>query len=168
MKTKVLENDIIVPTEMLAKIYGVSDRTINLWTKSGCPKEGRGAYSLAAVAKWVRAGIPEEEKDVAKMSVAQQKLYQEARHKAALADMQEMRMRSMKGDLIPVDQITEDLRRFCTVLKKELYAIGRDVLAEVETDITPEKAREMSEKVSDRIDAALRQLAAGEFRYDGE
>lgn len=168
MKVRVLDDDILVPTEMLAKIYGVSSRTINLWTKTGCPKQGRGAYSLRDVAQWIRAGIPEEEKDVSKMTLAQQKLFQESRHKAALADMQEMRMRSMMGELMPVQQVTDDLRRFCGVLKKELYSIGRELLAEVETEITPERARDLDERITKRLEAALRQLSAGEFRYGGE
>lgn len=168
MKVKVLEDDILVPTEMLAKIYNVSSRTLNLWTKTGCPKYGRGVYSLRDVAKWIRAGIPEEEREVSKMSLAQQKLYQEARHKSALADMQEMRMQSMRGELLTAEQITEDLRRFCGVLKKELYAMGREVLSEVSADLSPERARELDKRISRRIDGALRQMSAGEFRYDGE
>ena len=99
MKVKVLNDDILVPTEMLAKIYGVSSRTINLWTKTGCPKQGRGSYSLRDVAQWIRAGIPEEEKDISKMTLAQQKLFQESRHKAALADMQEKNLSRMQDDI---------------------------------------------------------------------
>ena len=77
-------------------------------------------------------------------------------------------MRSMMGELMPVQQVTDDLRRFSGVLKKELYSIGRELLAEVETEITPERARDLDERITKRLEAALRQLSAGEFRYDGE
>ena len=166
MKVHVTEDDILVPTEMLAKIYDVSTRTENLWTKSGCPKESRGAYSLKAVAKWHREGAPGEAKDIENMTLAQQKIYYEGQHKAALAELQRMKLMSIKGEMLPAQQITEDLRRFCGILKKELHAIGHDVLSEAAEELPPERARALGKKIEQRINAALAQMSAGSFRYD--
>ena len=168
MKVKVLEDDVLVSSEMLAKIYDVSTRTVNLWTKAGCPKYGRGVYSLRDVAKWRGAGSPDESKDIGNMTLAQQKIYYEGQHKAALAELQQMKVMSLKGELLPAEQITEDLRRFCGVLKKELQALGREIVSEIAPEITPETARELDKRITGRIHDALRQMSAGDFQYDGE
>lgn len=168
MKVQVLEDDVLVSSEMLAKIYDVTTRTVNLWTKSGCPKRGRGVYSLKDVAKWFRAGASGESTDLEKLSLQQQKIYYEGQHRAALAELQQMKVMSLKGELVPSAQITADLTRFCSVLKKELLAVGREVVAEIAPEIPPERARALDKIVTDRIQDALRQMSAGDFRYDGE
>ena len=168
MKVQVTEDDILVPTEMLAKIYDVSTRTVNLWTKSGCPKEARGAYSLKAVAKWFREGAPGEQTDVENLSLAQQKIYYEGQHRAALAELQQMKLAAMKGELLPAAKITEDLRRFCGVLKKELQATGREVVLEIAADVPAERVRQIDKRITERINNALRQMSAGDFRCEEE
>ena len=168
MKVKVLEDDILVSSEMLAKIYGVSTRSINLWTQAGCPKHGRGVYSLKDVARWRGAGATDDTKNVENMTLAQQKMYYEGQHRAALAELQQMKVMSLRGELLRTDQITEDLRRFCGVLKKELQALGREIVAEIAPEVSPETAREMDIRITGRIKDALRQMSAGEFRYDEE
>lgn len=164
MKSRITDDDVLVTTQLLAKIYGVTTRTIQNWTKAGCPKYAPGGYSLHDVAAWMKQGTPDEEKDVSEMSLAKQKIYYESRHRAALAEIQRMKLQSMKREMIPAEQITEDLRRFAAVLKKEIYGIGRDVIEEASAELEPERVRKLDERITRRIDAALRQLSAGEFR----
>ena len=37
MKSRITDDDVLVTTQLLAKIYGVTTRTVQNWTKAGCP-----------------------------------------------------------------------------------------------------------------------------------
>lgn len=168
MKSRITDEDVLVTTQLLAKIYGVTTRTIQNWTKAGCPKYAPGGYSMRAVVQWMRAGAAEDEADVSEMSLAQKKLYYEGRHRAALAELQNMKLEAMRGELLPAAQITDDLRRFCAVLKKEMQGIGRECIEEVAPDMDAARVRDLEERIEKRINEALRQMSAGGFRYGGD
>lgn len=168
MKNQITEEDVLLTTGMLAKVYGVTPRTVQNWTRAGMPKAAPGGYSLRAVLQWMRAGAADDGADVSEMSLAQKKLYYEGRHRAALAELQTMKLETMRGELVPAAQVTDDLRRFCAVLKKEMQGIGRECIEEVAPDMDAARVRDLEDRVERRIEDALRQLSAGEFAHGGD
>lgn len=141
----------------LAEIFGVSERTLTEWQRTGLPvkavagKRGQSnLYDTAEVHRWLLAravGPQTAEGGPLRLDLERARL---AHHQANLASIEESaRLR----DLIPAEEVREVVGRCLTN--------ARSTLLGIEARIRAQFGREPADAVRDEIDRALTELARG-------
>lgn len=167
-------NTVIMSSELTAKYFGVSQQTLSNWVRAGCPRYKYGFYDLKEVSEYrfKVAGpmkAPESERDLESLPVQQQKLFYEQRLKAAQAEAAEYKNEIANGEYLPREQVVNDLRKFCVVLKRSLQGLGRRISRDVASQLGPVEARKFDRTIKDTVDEALEQLSVdGVYHYGGK
>ena len=149
-------NTVIMSSELTAKYFGVSQQTLSNWVRAGCPRYKYGFYDLREVSEYrfKVAGpmkTPESERDLESLPVQQQKLFYEQRLKAAQAEAAEYKNEIAKGEYLPREQVVNDLRKFCVVLKRSLQGLGRRISRDVASQLGPVEARKFDRTIKDML-----------------
>ena len=163
---------IIASAEVTAGYFGVTKQTLSNWVKAGCPRHRYGYYNIKEVSEHrqkVTGAIasPEEERDVEKMSLSQQKLFWEQRYKAAQAESAEFKGDVLRGEYLRREVVVGDLKRFAVVLRRSLQGLGRKLSREIASQIGAIEARRFDQLITSTVDDALMQLSVeGVYRND--
>lgn len=149
----VIENDqVIVTASVVAMVFGVTVRTINDWSKRGCPKLKKNTYNLRDVINWRYSTDSTPESLEAKKQKA------DIRFREARADMEELKRKTMIGEYVAVEDIEEDLVELFSKVRIRLTNIKHKVLQDLNSSY-PEVAFEVSELIEQEIEKGLKQLA---------
>jgi len=141
------------------EFFGVSSRTLSDWEKRGAPKEGYGRWDIKKLIEWKSgAGTSDGAK-----SPEIRKVTAEADWKESKAAQEAIKLAVTEGRYMATDEVTADLKRLFTTLKRSLTAIGHDVATELNT-FDPDAALAGKKVVDDAVRNALQQLAEkGEY-----
>lgn len=143
-------------TSETCAFFGVSDETIRNWEKAGAPKVGYGKWDVQALVEW---------KYRSEESPEARKLKAEADLKEAKASLEQIRLDVTQKRYIEAAQVTKDLSRLFSALKKSLMGLGNKISADL-VAIDPDIAVTAGKVVDDTVRDALEKLAAGkELRY---
>jgi len=144
-------------TSETCDFFGVSAETLSNWEKRGAPKEGYGKWDVKKLVDW-KYGAGSGDK-----SPEARKLVADADYREAKAAQEAIKLAVTEGRYIPSGQVTADLKRLFTVLKRSLMAIGHDIATELNT-LEPDAALAAKKVVDDAVHNALSQLAQkGEY-----
>ncbi|MCX7779621.1 MAG: hypothetical protein N2491_01745 [Negativicutes bacterium] len=143
-------------TSETCAFFGVSAQTLSDWEKRGAPKEGYGKWDIKKLVEWkygAKAGD---------LSPEARKLMAEANYREAKAAQEAIKLAVQRGEYVATAEVTQDLKRLFTVLKRALLAIGHEIATELNT-FDPDVALEAKKVVDNAVQNALGQLAKGEF-----
>ena len=143
-------------TSETCEFFGVSAETLSNWEKRGAPKEGYGKWDIKKLIEWKYGGAGEK-------SAEARKLIADADYREAKAAQEGIKLAVVEGKYIPSGQVTADLKRLFTVIKRSLMAIGHDVATDLNT-LDPDAALAAKKVVDDAVHNALSQLTQkGEY-----
>lgn len=132
--------------------FGISAETLSNWRRKGCPQEAYGIYDLQKIVRW-KYGVDNDQEP------AMRKLKAEADWKEAKAGQEAIKLAVAEGKYVATEDVTKDLRRLFTVLRRNLLAIGHNVATELNV-FEAEAALAAKKVIDDAIHNALAQLAA--------
>ena len=113
---------MIVTVTQLAEIYECTERTIQNWAEEGMPKEDRGEYDLAKVAKWVYLR-QKRELEIVRES-GDEKLHALKMQGQRINNRErEVKLRRMLGELVDFDAVRIAWVGECKVFRKNLSAL---------------------------------------------
>jgi phage terminase Nu1 subunit (DNA packaging protein) len=140
----------------VARLWGVTKQAVGLWhSKEGCPRNEDATYNLTEVIAWreVRAAkIPMDQ--VGADSPALERL------RAAKAEQEELKLATIKGQLIPAEQVEEGLVARVLVIKKALMGMP----ARMAGALAGLDGRAIRALLADEIERVVRQFA-GQTEY---
>lgn len=110
----------------VAKFFGVHVQTVHDWVRDGMPGGGvgkgkRGDYDLSKIAAWreeVRRAEQLSEAGAGDSPALE-------RYRAARAQREELALKSDRSELIPVNQVSEQLGRLGATLSEQLNDLAR-------------------------------------------
>ena len=156
---KMLDKWWVRGTSETCEFFGVSAQTLSDWEKRGAPKEGYGKWDVKKLIEW-KSGAGAND---ATKSPEVRKLAAEANWKESKAAQEAIKLAVTEGRYIATEEVTADLKRLFTTLKRSLTAIGHDVATELNT-FDPDAALAGKKVVDDAVRNALQQLAEkGEY-----
>lgn len=147
---KTPENWWVRGSAEICSFFNVSAQTLSNWVKKGCPQERYGRYDLQKIIAWKYAD--------AETSDEGRKLRAEADWKEAKAGQEAIKLAVAEGKYVATEDVTRDLRRLFTVLRKNILSIGHNVATELNTMDT-EAALAAKKVIDDAIHNSLAQLA---------
>lgn len=148
---EIVNDQVIVSAQVASKVFGITVRTLNDWTKKGCPKVEKGVYNLREVMEWRHSANNSPESLEAKKQKA------DIRYREARADMEEMKRKTMVGELVAVEDIEHELVEVFSRIKMGLLNIKQKVLQELHSSY-PECAFEVSSIVEREVEKGLHTL----------
>ena len=133
--------DLIVPTDDVVRIFGVSKKSVAEWTLKGMPKVDRGMYKLKDVVKW--RGLMRLGDATNKETDASKKLRADAEYKDAKAKQEAVKLQEMLGNLVPIEMIQEQWAFTFTDIRQQLLKLPNDIRARIHTSY-PECSEDVS------------------------
>ena len=159
-KIRLDENeDLLVSTEQLCKLFGVSRAAINKWVSSGCPKHSRGWFLLKDVLNWKGDNVAEKTKGT---SAKAKKTFFEARYKEEQVKALEFKNNLQEGLYLDKESAETELKRLLIILKTSLLGMATTISTELALYVDTETARSLDAQIKNIIDDALNQM-----RIDG-
>lgn len=131
--------------------FDISDEALRKWAANGAPKVARGKWNVKELIAW---------KYNSETSANQRKLNAEAKLKEAKASIEQIRLEVTKKKYIEAAQVTKDLNRLFSSLKKSFTALGHRITTELNA-MDPDMAITAGKVVDDTVRDALEKLAAG-------
>jgi Phage DNA packaging protein, Nu1 subunit of terminase len=162
-KVKTIDNSLCISTSGLCEVLDIHRNTIAQWNKLGLPKKANGWYPLKEAIEWVmdhkgmsKKRSPENEEE---MSLAQQKLFYEAKLKEQQADAATLKNAISKGEFISREEVVSELQRFFVTLKRSMSGYSRKVAMEIAPYIEPAQVRVIEQNITDTTNDVLLQLS---------
>lgn len=147
---KLAEKWWVVGSAEICDFFSISPQTLSNWVKKGCPQEGYGKYDLQQIINWKYLDTDQ--------SAEARKVRADADWKEAKAGQEAIKLAVAEGKYIATEDVTKDLRRLFTVLKKTLLSIGHSLATEL-NGFGPEVALAAKKVIDDAIYSALAQLS---------
>jgi len=66
---------VLLSTELLGLVFGITERAVRKWGANGCPQFARGRWDLKQVLEWRGLAGTTGDKESGEMTLAAQKLY---------------------------------------------------------------------------------------------
>lgn len=158
-----IEKRLCLSTSAMCEVLDVHRNTLAQWVKLGMPKCANGWYPLKDCLLWVQDykgtsnnQAPENEE---KMTLAQQKLFYEAKLKEQQTEAATLKNAIAKGEYIKRDDVVSELQRFFTTLKRSMAGFSRKIAMEVAPFVEPEQVRIIEQNITDTTNAVLLQMS---------
>lgn len=157
------------PTQVIAKLYGSTTRQIEYLAKNGViQSEGRPAkYDLVptiqALFKYQRDIIQSKEKSEEDSKNESDKLDGEARIKQAKAEMQELKLKELRGELHRAEDVEAIITDHVMYLRSMLMAMPGKLAVDC-AELT--SAPEVADRIKQEVYQVLNSLA--DYEYDAE
>lgn len=151
------ENNLLVSTEMICKLFDVSRAALKKWRDGGCPQIQRGWFDLREVLKW--KGENSSGKIDKNTSSREKKLYYEAKYKEEQVRRIELKNAIAEGAYLSREEAESELKRLLVVLKTSLVGLGNAISTEVSLHVDSETARLLDKNIQDTIYDALEQMS---------
>lgn len=164
MKTE--ENVKLITSKELARIVGVTERTVQTLVKEGhltCQKVGKyNRYNLYKVVQEYVA-YQAKKKDRVFSSLEEKKLYEEIRLKQTKADIAELEMNELKGSLHAAEDVEKITTDLVIAVRSGLLSLPGKLAVDV---VEAKDAAEASEIIKKEVCSLLEELA--NYEYDPE
>ena len=119
-KSSKLPTGVVDTQKNLAKVLGVSTRTVQYWDADGLPKNKQGFYDLKMVEDWRFSKKNPKEKKGTKKEKDYETEYRKFKSKLA-----EMEYKEKSGQLVPARDVERDSVRKIVVIKQKFLALPR-------------------------------------------
>mgnify|MGYP001183601761 CR=1 FL=1 len=100
--------DVLVSSPTLCYLFNVSARELTNWERLGCPKEGRGRWSLRKVIAWRSGEMDIGVAGADRTKIKDAKLKAEAMLKAAQANKAKRELEILEGKYLPLEEIEQE------------------------------------------------------------
>lgn len=100
--------DVLLSTDAMQHTFGVTRQTLGNWEQQGCPKEGRGQWSLRKVIAWRSGEMDLGIAGADRTKIKDAKLKAEAMLKAAQANKAKREMEILEGKYLPIEDIEQE------------------------------------------------------------
>jgi phage terminase Nu1 subunit (DNA packaging protein) len=145
----------------LSRLMGVTREAVRLWTVEGCPRRDDGSYIVAEVVTWRIARAVQTERNKRREGDKPKQHASEANRKlAAEADLKELQLEQLRGNLVPIEVFDAKLGSivggFQAVASGGLARFEREIVQA----ITPAQARRLTERIFDSLMEGARGLGA--------
>lgn len=160
----------LIKTKELAKILGVSDRRLQMMTKSGLLHKAdaeagtRGVYRMPDVIREYRAALADaaqghKVRDEAETDMTKSKLSAEVRYKEAKAKKAEVELKEYVGEFHRSDDVEKLVNELIYSVRNAMMAMpGR-----LASECVGKTAKEISEAVRKEVFSTLEQLSQHEY-----
>lgn len=139
-------------TSETQEFFDVSAQTLSDWEKRGAPKEGYGKWDVKKLVEWkYKGGAGDKSPELRKATA-------DADWKEAKAAQEAIKLAVTEGKYIATEQVTADLKRLFTVLRRSFLAMGHNVATELNS-LDPEAALVAKKVVDDVVYNALEQIS---------
>ncbi len=148
---------IVDSQEKVAKVFGVSVRTVARWLKDGMPVLATGGYNLKDINDWRHF---HNDKISKKTSKEKQELdFWDARYRKAKALNEEDKLRISRGELIQVKDVEKGLIQVSLAIKRAFLGLPRSVAPQLKGL----EAREIEAILVKRVKEIIIQFAEGKI-----
>lgn len=147
---------VVDSQDKVAKILGVSDRTVRHWIKEGMPVTPQNKYDLIEIRSWRLL------RDKRKKSSGQKKdnaEFWETKYREYKAKLAEIALKQKMGQLIPKAQVEAQLVQVSLAIKRSLLALPRSVAPQ----LVGLETREIETILSGRVKEAISLIAEGKI-----
>lgn len=139
-------------TSETCDFFGVSAETLSNWEKRGAPKEGYGKWDIKKLVDWkFGAGAGDKSPEARKLAA-------DADYREAKAAQEAIKLAVTEGRYLSTQEVTADLKRLFTILKRSFVSMGHDIATELNT-LDPEAALIAKKVVDNAVQNALEQLS---------
>ncbi|MET3831015.1 phage terminase Nu1 subunit (DNA packaging protein) [Paenibacillus sp. DS2363] len=160
---KIIEETLCISASYAAELFGVHRNTLAQWVKLGMPKMKSGWYPLKDCHDWVMdyklGGDDEDDEEGEPKTDAAKKLKHEARLKEQQAEAAALKNAIARGEYVKREEVTTELQRFFTTLKRSMTGYSRRVAMEVAPFVDPETVRIVEQNIADSTTAVLQQMS---------
>lgn len=159
-KIKFDENeDLLVSTEQICKLFDISRAALNKWVSSGCPKYSRGWFLLKDVLNWKGDNVSEKMQGT---SAKAKKVLYEAQYKEEQVKALKFKNAQQEGLYLDKDNVESELKRLLIILKTSLQGMATTISTELALYVDTETARLLDTQIKNIVEDALNQM-----RIDG-
>ncbi|MCX6796129.1 MAG: MerR family transcriptional regulator [Candidatus Falkowbacteria bacterium] len=151
---------VVDTQEEVAKILGVTVRTVQYWTRDGMPVTPQGTYDLIEIRAWRLL----KNKKYKKLNDKSKKPDWEEKYREMKARLAGLDYKKAVGELIYIADARSIIIANIVVAKQNLLAIP----TRVSPQLVGLNAREIFELLTEKIKEAIRQLSASEIYVCGE
>jgi len=157
---KIIDGKICCTSQALYELLKINESTLVRWGQNKCPKICRGWWAIEDVLEWrgQTSESPSDE-DIDKQPLSLQKLHYEVQWKKSQSEANELKNAISRGDYIPKEKITEELKRFFVVLKRSMTGYSRKIAIELSHFVEPSEARRMENNIKDLTCNVLEQIS---------
>ena len=145
----------------LAEVFQVGTRSIQKWTKAGCPRRADGSYEIIAVHTWhaARAAKAAGQPIDGDLLEGKDGDWWTARHRQLKAKQEEIHLDVLRGKLLPAAQVERDRLQRIVIVKTRLLALP--------SQIAPALVGLEPLQIQNLLDTRLREIIA-EFAAEPE
>lgn len=154
---------LLVNKTELARILGISTKTVSRYQTEGLPFTGKGQsarFDVTACVQWYaqkQAQIAMSQVDIGKVSLSEEEV--KVRKLLAEAQMKELELAQMRGELVLVEDAEKEITRHLTQLRGKVTAIPGVWGAKV---LGLKDIHEAVDILSDLVDRLMHELANDE------
>ncbi len=159
---RTINDKFCISTGELCAQLGINRKTLTDWEAKGCPKAARGWWPLWDILRWrgvIGGGKVIDESQAEESSLAMKKLKYEAELKKQKAEEAAFDNAVARGEYIPKEEVTAELKRFFVVLKRSMLGYSRRVATEVSPYVDAITARRIERMITELTTDALEQLS---------
>ncbi len=104
----VRNKELILSSDAMCHVFGVSRQTLVDWERKGCPKINRGQWALSEVIQWRSGAFERDFEGADRTKVRDVKLRAEAALKTAQAAKAKREMEILEGKYLPQEEIHQE------------------------------------------------------------
>ena len=144
---------LLVSQIQVAKLFKVDTRTVRNWMDAGMPVAAKGKYNLAEIVPWK---ILRDQPSSADAAVWIAKCHEiRARWTGYKAELEEVKVKTVKGRLVPRDEVERGLVQVSIAIKQALLALPRSMAPR----LTGMETREIEAILRERVEEIINLFA---------
>lgn len=165
-ETQLPEEDWAVKTEEIAKLFGLSERRVQILTKEGVLESvklskvrGRRYMYKETAQKYIQylsAKVQQKAVSVNEKELKKRKLSAEVDLKESQKELHELKTDIAKGKYIQIEEVEHDYKRFFNTFKKFTDTIPSRIAMMIGRYIEPEQVRQIEKTMADEVDKMLK------------
>jgi len=137
----------------VARLFAVSERTVNYWIREGMPVNNDGTYNIAAIQEWRYAWLNRKKKKDSK------KIDWDEELKRRRALKVELEIRAMRKELIPRREAEREILREFGAIKQRLLGLPRIIAVRIR-GLTTRGAEHMIRRLMEEV---INDFSGGKF-----
>jgi hypothetical protein len=143
--------------EAVAKHFGVTVRTVQLWVKKGMPKSGK-RYDLVACEHWRRQQQERTDLKAEDREEGENKAFWTLREIKARAETKELELRKLQGELVELVEVEHLFANRAAVYKQSVLGLEPFLLALLPDEERRAKAGEVRRRLREAVENITRPL----------
>ncbi len=147
--------------EAVARHFGVTVRTVQLWVKKGMPKSGK-RYDLVACELWRRGqqdpANPDLDSDDEDQETGGSKAFWTRREIKARAETKELELRQLQGELVEVVEVEQLFSARAAIYKQSVLGLEPFILALLPDEERRTRAGEVRRRLQEAVENITRPL----------